>query len=602
MHRLKTTAIFALLALAATALTGLSPAPGGADTDASGDHDAAALAAPSIHDALPARQGALAATATAIDRATVAGLGTQQPVDEPLDYRAILEGIPVADGARSLGTTNRGSMHDAVAMEPVGDHHEILPQHRRRNTNWGTPELVDALTQAANHVGHELGGAGLRIGNIGFRRGGRLPWSSSHQAGRDADIAFYALDDAGRSVPTPRFVEFDDDGKAVDAPLYFDVQRNWALVRDLLTNPDIYVQWLFISEGLKFQLLEHAATIDEPRELIKRASRVLHQPTNAAPHADHFHLRIGCSRADRLSGCVDRAPLWEWHDWHRDALFARSRELQRAFDSDDPDIRIQALETLHELQSPYAADLALLHGIGDSDSEARNVAMNIVDDIDLESDVGLRALGDALEHDIDGEHSEVLYGALTRSNAPSTTRLAMQRFADANEPDERSLALRAVRHRMEPELVAELSDALRNEPTPELRADIVTQIRRITASSFGLDWTDSELNDEHHRALARWEQRAQQLDSNRQRALLDMLAEYDIDAWDDLDAVDDLIPLLRHDADYKRYNVNLLLSEWTGRWVPREWGSGRSAYEFWSDWWDEHRDQRIRAASAVWTP
>ena len=602
MHPLKTTAIFALLALFATALTALSPASPGTDTDVSGTSKAAESEPPSVHDALPARQEALAATASAVDRATVAGLGTQQPVDEPLDYRAIIDGVPVADGTRSLGTTNRGSLQEAVAMEPVGEHYEILPQHRRRNTNWGTPELVDALARAADHVADELGGAGLRIGNLGFRRGGRIPWSSSHQAGRDADIAFYALDDAGRSVPTPRFVEFDDDGKAVDAPLYFDVPRNWAFVRDLLTNPDIYVQWLFISEGLKFQLLEYAASIDEPRELIERASYVLHQPTNAAPHADHFHMRIGCSRADRLSGCVDRAPLWEWHDWHRDALFARSRELQQAFDSDDPDLRIRAFETLHDLRSPYAADLALLHGITDPDSGARTAAMDIVDDINVESDVGLRALGNALENDIDDEQRGVFYGALARSNAPSTTRLAMERFAAADDPDERSLALGAVRHRMEPELVADLTDALRSEPTPELRAEIVTQIRRITASSFGLDWTVSQLGDEHHRALAQWEQRAGQLDSDRRRALLDMLTEYGIDTWNDLDAVDDLIPLLTHDADYKRYNVNLLLSEWTGRWVPREWGSGRSAYEFWSNWWDEHREQRIRAATAAWTP
>ena len=33
--------------------------------------------------------------------------------------------------------------------------------------------------------------------------------------------------------------------------------------------------------------------------------RVLHQPSDAPPHDDHFHVRIRCTQGERDEGCVD---------------------------------------------------------------------------------------------------------------------------------------------------------------------------------------------------------------------------------------------------------------------------------------------------------
>ena len=38
---------------------------------------------------------------------------------------------------------------------------------------------------------------------------------------------------------------------------------------------------------------------------ISRASEVLHQPSDAPPHDDHFHLRIRCTADERKADCVD---------------------------------------------------------------------------------------------------------------------------------------------------------------------------------------------------------------------------------------------------------------------------------------------------------
>src|SRR5256885_2299599 len=82
-------------------------------------------------------------------------------------------------------------------------------------------------------------------------------------------------------------------------------EHSWILVRALLSDPAVDVQYLFISEGLKQLLLDHAEAIKEPTELIERARLVLHQPVGALPHDDHLHLRIYCPAGDRILGCKD---------------------------------------------------------------------------------------------------------------------------------------------------------------------------------------------------------------------------------------------------------------------------------------------------------
>ena len=73
---------------------------------------------------------------------------------------------------------------------------------------------------------------------------------------------------------------------------FFDVVRNWRLVRALLADPGIHVRWLFISNPLRAALLAEARHEGTPQ--LVRAAQVLHQPSDAPPHADHLHLRITC--------------------------------------------------------------------------------------------------------------------------------------------------------------------------------------------------------------------------------------------------------------------------------------------------------------------
>jgi penicillin-insensitive murein endopeptidase len=90
----------------------------------------------------------------------------------------------------------------------------------------------------------------------------------------------------------------------------FDVKRNWALVEALVTDPDIRVQWVFVSRELKRLMVRHAEKAKRPSWVIEYARRVMSQPGRSAPHDDHFHVRIYCPRGDRALGCQDTGPVW----------------------------------------------------------------------------------------------------------------------------------------------------------------------------------------------------------------------------------------------------------------------------------------------------
>jgi penicillin-insensitive murein endopeptidase len=136
------------------------------------------------------------------------------------------------------------------------------------------------------------------------------------------DVLFFLSDARGRSVRGRGFYAFDRRGVSVrsDAPAggpprelaFFDVARNWALVRELVLDEQALVQWIFCADGVKAQLLAYGAAHEPNPQALVRAAYVLHQPSRGRIHDDHFHIRIGCSAQDRMTGCVDPGPVWPW--------------------------------------------------------------------------------------------------------------------------------------------------------------------------------------------------------------------------------------------------------------------------------------------------
>jgi penicillin-insensitive murein endopeptidase len=217
-------------------------------------------------------------------------------------------------GSCSRGTVTDGELRNGVELRPDGEFHSIIDRLRKYNARWGTHELVRLIQKAAHYVHLADGGAPLRVGDLSKKDGGDIRWHRSHNSGRDVDLAFYVVDaDTGESVAAPRLLHFDGNGVSRQRKdLRFDVARNWRLVEGLLEQNQVRVQWLFISRPLKKLLLDHARQRGANAEIVRRAEAVLHQPKGASPHANHFHLRIGCSLDDRVDGCIDSGPQWDW--------------------------------------------------------------------------------------------------------------------------------------------------------------------------------------------------------------------------------------------------------------------------------------------------
>lgn len=214
---------------------------------------------------------------------------------------------PTTAASASHGRPSRGSVDGAVALTESPAVRVLPTRHKARCLAWGTARLVTALAAAGESVRASVPDSPpLGVGNIGRPRGGSLaPYSHSHQAGRDADLAFYATDADGLPVPADDLEHFGSDLRARESSRRFDVRRNWALAAALLSNPDIDVKWLFVSDALKTALLAEAHRQRADAALVKRASEVLHQPSDAPPHDDHFHLRIRCTPAERQADCRD---------------------------------------------------------------------------------------------------------------------------------------------------------------------------------------------------------------------------------------------------------------------------------------------------------
>ncbi len=99
---------------------------------------------------------------------------------------------------------------------------------------------------------------------------------------------------------------FNRSGVARDGTgITIDVPKTWLLVKELLTAPEAPVQWIFMYDPIAAQLLAYAESVHEPEVIVERARKALKQPGDSARHDDHMHVRVYCSRADRMYGCVD---------------------------------------------------------------------------------------------------------------------------------------------------------------------------------------------------------------------------------------------------------------------------------------------------------
>ncbi len=225
----------------------------------------------------------------------------------------------------SGGTFNNGYLRGGRRMPPQGDGYVIPQLWQDRGANFATDEMIAAIRRAAKRVAKEYPGAILGVADLSIPGGGESPLHRSHENGHDADLIWYALDENNKPVaPADSMPAYGRDLWAKPphptpnvvfgpyTPRRFDVRRNWALVRALLSDPDIEVQYMFVHARLRNLLLHEGQRLHDDEELLDRAEALMKQPGDSLPHDDHLHLRIYCSPSDRALGCRDYGPLRYW--------------------------------------------------------------------------------------------------------------------------------------------------------------------------------------------------------------------------------------------------------------------------------------------------
>ncbi len=220
----------------------------------------------------------------------------------------------------SCGAANRGALAAAVLLPPEGEGYVVPEPWRSRGLSFGTQELVGVVSRAAARVAKHHPGAVLGVADLSAETGGALPGHRSHQSGRDVDLIYYAVDEQGEPMEPDEHMPYYTRARTAyyaQAPVwsrsierrYFDVARNWALVKALLDDEYAQVDRIFVSARVERWLISHAIDIGEDEALVMRARLVLHSPRHAKSHNDHMHVRVACSETDRnLGRCRENAP------------------------------------------------------------------------------------------------------------------------------------------------------------------------------------------------------------------------------------------------------------------------------------------------------
>ncbi len=237
---------------------------------------------------------------------------TPQPAKPKAENEVSLR-PPKGERSRSVNYPWEGQLVRGLRLRE-SRHIKYVPSYVEGGNFYGTWQLVQLIERAARRVSARHPGSKLYVGELSSKEGGDIVGHSSHESGRDADIAFYAKRANGRPGSAYGFARFDASGRGLppNHHLRFDDTRNWELVAKLVNDPDAPVQYIFVARAIKRRLLREAVRTGAPSAVIERAESVLVEPARGNPHRSHFHVRIYCPPADRPM-CRDVGPFWAWY-------------------------------------------------------------------------------------------------------------------------------------------------------------------------------------------------------------------------------------------------------------------------------------------------
>jgi murein endopeptidase len=500
--------------------------------------------------------------------------------------------------SRSIGTVTHGWLVNARRIPQPHPHMKTLGHQYERGLNYTSDGMLELIEQAAAHVAEAYPGSVVPLGNFSAQGGGDIPYSASHNSGRDGDLGIFVVDEDGEPVFPPGLVPLDEQGRyeGEEGVYVFDAGRNWALVEGLIEAGAGRIQFIFISNPLKRKLLAEARRQGASNEVIRHARRMLVQPGGALPHNDHFHLRIYCSEVDIRSGCINQGRKLPGFQSHRRAWREAVGEGVEALESAADHQRLAAVRRLALIGATHRSD-AIAGRLADDDARVRAASARAL----AELGTGAQHLSERLRVE---EHPQVLVeiiGALghlggEESLAALTSRLdeSLPVELPANAAsDARVFIAEALTSTESPEPVADLIGLLESEHR-DVRQSAARALRVLTNHRHA----DPGQLDDPVGAVEVAERWRQWYDQNRQHDRDEWLAcgfrdaGYEIDRLS-VDAVWDLCRAVA-DADHLSYNAQRVLMRLSGRAPDSLSWSKEDANFYWRRWF-ERRWRRFGA-------
>ena len=500
--------------------------------------------------------------------------------------------LPGEDRAvsRSVGDVTRGFL---VAGKRVSQPHPnllFLKTQFGRELVYTSDPMRRVLRETSEFVAERHPSKIVQLGNLGHRTGGDIPYSVSHNSGRDADLAFLLETPDGKPYIPEDLVSVDASGEATvtdegeERTLVFDTAGNWAVVEGLIRASGDDLQHIFVSHPLKTRLLTYARRHDVPADIRSRAQRVLGQPWGSLPHDDHFHVRLYCSSVDVASGCRERGTKHPWYDPHRKArgeTIRRARRLVRDGDRSEK-VRASAIRRLALMDTK--ADSLFRTAVDDESPRVRAAAARALADTGEGGDVLAARL--QIEH-----HPQVLIelvdglGRLSSERAvsalidelktPRLVELPGQFDVDLRTYVADSLIQTGVRDAV-PALIATLDSHVDGVSQASRRALRFLTNHRLRPGAASDDWK-TWWEDNRDASRDTW------LSAGFQEAGYDVPERLRDGIWELCRAIED--------EDYLSYNAQRILMGISGKSPPSLSWPKFDAHVYWSRWFDKNRDR-----------
>lgn len=340
----------------------------------------------------------------------------------------------------SIGDTRDGYLINGQSLPyPSSEYRQLAVQYER-GIAYGTPSLITVIKDVAHDMQKKYPGTILFLGNMGLREGGDIPYSISHNAGRDADLGYYMLDSEGKFATPPNMYKVNRRLEA-NSPLgvlKFDLEKNTTLVEKLLTHPKINVQFIFLAKHIRAAIRRELMIREASEELLARFDAVVQIQ---AAHNDHFHIRVYCSDEDICAGCIDKSLI---HEWQEDPVPKREKCVERhlkTLSSKKSDVKQQAaaLQRLSLLGAASPNSARIMKFIDADDNDVRTAAIMASEQMNEEVVPKLSA---RLKKEIVPSVREALINALSRFETKETRDVfnaEIEKMAESGVFDSRQL-------------------------------------------------------------------------------------------------------------------------------------------------------------------